>query len=45
MFEGNNVFNKAQLDVEFAEKLRKESPTQFTTLIKMHLSFLLDMHE
>lgn len=46
MFEGNNnVFDKAKLDVEFAEKLRKESPTQFLTLIKMHLSFLLDMNE
>ncbi|CRK97579.1 CLUMA_CG010965, isoform A [Clunio marinus] len=45
MLEANNVFNKAKLDVEFAEKLRKESPTQFNTLIKMHLSFLLDMNE
>lgn len=45
MFEENNVFNKAKLDVDFAEKLRKESPTQFSTLIKMHLSFLLDMNE
>lgn len=41
----NNVFNKAKLDLEFAEKLRKESPTQFHTLIKMHLSFLLDLNE
>lgn len=45
MLEPNNVFNKAKLDTDFAEKLRKESPTQFTTLIKMHLSFLLDLHE
>lgn len=45
MFEENNVFNKAKLDLEFAEKLRKESPTQFSTLIKMHLSFLLDLNE
>lgn len=46
MFEGNNnVFDKAKLDVEFAAKLRKESPTQFLTLIRMHLSFLLDMNE
>lgn len=43
--ETNSVFNKAKLDLEFAEKLRKESPTQFHTLIKMHLSFLLDLNE
>lgn len=40
-----SVFDKAKLDVEFAEKLRNESPTQYITLIKMHLSFLLDMNE
>lgn len=45
MFEGNNVFDKDKLDFEFAEKLKKESPTQFNTLIKMHLSFLLDLNE
>lgn len=38
----NNVFDKAKLDLEFASKLRKESPTQYLTLIKMHLSFLLE---
>lgn len=45
MFEGNNVFDKAKLDVDFAEKLRKESPTQYTILTKMHLSILLDLAE
>lgn len=38
----NNVFDKAKLDLDFAEKLKKESPTQFLTLIKMHLSFMLE---
>lgn len=45
MFEGSNVFDKAKLDADFAEKLRKESPTQYKILIKMHLSFLLDLSE
>jgi hypothetical protein len=43
--KGSCVFDKSKLDLEFAEKLRKESPNQFSTLIKMHLSFLLDLSQ
>lgn len=39
-----SAFNKTKVDLEFAEKLRKEHPLQFVTLIRMHLSFLLDLN-
>jgi hypothetical protein len=44
MVEVINVFDKAKLNQDFAEKLRKEHPMQLITLIKMHLSFLLDLN-
>lgn len=37
------MFDKSKVDLDFAEKLRKESPNQFKTLINMHLSFLLEI--
>lgn len=40
----NNVFD-TNLEIQFAEKMRKESKTQFITLVNMHLSFLLDLNE
>lgn len=39
-----SVFDKAKLDLDLAEKLRKEVPTQYTVIIKMHLSFLLELN-
>lgn len=30
-------------DVALAEKLRREDPEQFHTLVRMHLSFVLDL--
>lgn len=43
MLEDKGMFDKSKVDLEFAEKLRKESPNQFKTLINMHLSFLLEI--
>lgn len=38
-----NNFDKAKLNQDFADKLRDEHPLQLLTLIKMHLSFLLEL--
>lgn len=43
MLEEKSMFDKSKVDLDFAEKLRKESPNQYNTLITMHLSFLLDI--
>lgn len=40
-FDGANTF---RLDRDCAEKLRYEHPEQYNTLLKMHLSFELDLH-
>lgn len=39
-----NNFDKAKLNEDFADKLRSEHPVQLLTLIKMHLSFLLELN-
>lgn len=44
MGEVINVFDKAKLDQSFADRLQKEHPMQYSTLINMHLSFLLDLN-
>lgn len=44
MNEVTNCFDKAKLNQDFAEKLRDEHPLQLLTLIKMHLSFLLELN-
>lgn len=36
--------NTKSSDEEIAEKLRLENPAQFNTLVRMHLSFQLDLH-
>lgn len=39
-----NMFDKEKLNQDLAEKLRKDHPLQLSTLIRMHLSFLLDLN-
>lgn len=38
-----NMFDKEKLNQDLAEKLRKAHPLQLITLIRMHLSFTLDL--
>jgi hypothetical protein len=39
-----NMFDKERINQDLAEKLRKDHPLQLSTLIRMHLSFLLDLN-
>ena len=32
------------LDQDIAKKMKKQNPDQFITLVRMHLSFQLDLH-
>lgn len=32
------------LDRDYADRLKNENPQQFETLVKMHMSFELDLH-
>lgn len=38
----NKIQNNEDLDI--AEKLRRDNFDQFMTLVRMHLSFVLDLH-
>lgn len=42
----NNVMevNENDLDWKLTKKLRHEDPEQFQTLVRMHLSFVLDLN-
>lgn len=35
---------KVRLDQDIASRLQNEHPEQFVTLVRMHLSFELDLH-
>lgn len=37
------IMSQDLTDVALAEKLRREDPEQFHTLVRMHLSFVLDL--
>lgn len=39
-----NMFDKGRLNQDLADKLRKDHPLQLITLVRMHLSFLLDLN-
>lgn len=39
-----NMFNKDKLNHDLVEKLRKDHPLQLITLLKMHLSWFLDLN-
>lgn len=36
-------FDNSYSDTKLAEKIKRENPEQFHTLVRMHLSFVLDL--